>query len=85
MTASGAHTFKTGFSWNRPMVAPQRIGANDNGTFTFRHNLPFNPANPLTYPSRFSIVLGDIEVDSTRRLVQRVRPGPVAGEPERSR
>ena len=46
------------------MVRPQRIGANDNGTFEFRHNLPFNPANPLTYPSRFSIVLGDIEIDA---------------------
>jgi outer membrane receptor protein involved in Fe transport len=61
---NGAHTFKAGFTWNRPMVRPQRIGANDNGTFTFRHNLPFNPANPSTYPSRFSIVMGDIEVDS---------------------
>ena len=46
------------------MVSPQRIGANDNGTFTFRHNLPFNPANPLTYPSRFSIVHGRHEVHS---------------------
>ncbi len=61
---SGAHTYKAGFVWNRPMVAPQRIGANDNGTFTFRHNLPFSPANPLTYPSRFSIVMGNTEVDS---------------------
>src|SRR5687767_11923872 len=62
---SGAHTFKGGVMWNRPMVSPQRIGANDNGTFTFRHNRPFNPANALTYPSRFSIVLGDIIIDST--------------------
>jgi hypothetical protein len=61
---SGAHTYKAGFVWNRPMVAPQRIGANDNGTFTFRHNLPFNPVNPLSYPSRFSIVMGNTEVDS---------------------
>ena len=64
VTGGGAHTFKTGFTWNRPMVRPQRIGANDNGTFTFRHNLPFNPANPFTYPSQFSIVMGDILVDS---------------------
>src|SRR5688572_13689679 len=61
----GGHTFKSGFMWNRPMVKPQRIGANDNGTFTFRHNLPYNSANPFTYPSRFTIVLGDILVDST--------------------
>jgi hypothetical protein len=65
VTPSGGHTLKTGFTWNRPMVKPQRIGANDNGTFTFRHNLPFTAANPFTYPSRFSIVLGDILVDFT--------------------
>ena len=64
VTGGGAHTLKTGFLWNRPMVRPQRIGANDNGTFTFRHNLPFNPANPRTYPSRFTIVMGDPLVDS---------------------
>jgi outer membrane receptor protein involved in Fe transport len=46
------------------MVRPQRIGANDNGTFTFRHNLPFNPADPFTYPSQFSILMGDILVES---------------------
>ena len=65
VTGGGAHTFKTGFLWNRPMVAPMRIGANDNGTFTFRHNLPFDPANARTYPSRFTIVMGDPLVDST--------------------
>ena len=61
----GGHTFKSGFMWNRPMVKPQRIGANDNGTFTFRHNLPYNPLNPFTYPSRFTIVLGSTAVDFT--------------------
>ena len=50
VTGGGAHTFKTGFTWNRPMVRPQRIGANDNGTFTFRHNLPFNPGQCLYLP-----------------------------------
>jgi outer membrane receptor protein involved in Fe transport len=64
VTGGGAHTLKTGFMWNRPMVRPQRIGANDNGTFTFRHNLPFDPANAFTYPSQFAIVMGNIEVDS---------------------
>ncbi len=64
VTGGGAHTLKTGFTWNRPMVRPQRIGANDNGTFTFRHNLPYDPANAFTYPSQFAIVMGNIEVDS---------------------
>ena len=52
---AGPTRFKTGFTWNRPMVRPQRIGANDNGTFTFRHNLPFNPgecASPTRRSSR---------------------------------
>jgi hypothetical protein len=64
VTGDGDHTLKTGFTFNRVMVAPQRLGANDNGTFTFRHNTPFNPANPRTYPSQFTITLGDIEVFS---------------------
>ena len=62
VTGDGDHTLKTGFTFNRVMVAPQRLGANDNGTFTFRHNIPFNPANPRSYPSQFTITLGDIEV-----------------------
>jgi hypothetical protein len=64
VTPSAAHTFKAGFTWNRVMVRPQRIGANDNGTFTFLHNTPFNPANPSSYPSRFSVVMGDISIDA---------------------
>jgi hypothetical protein len=63
VTPGGGHTFKAGFMYNRVLVAPQRIGNNDNGTFTFRHNLPFNPANPFTYPSRFAIVMGDTDFD----------------------
>ena len=49
-TASGKHTLKGGFNYNRVEVAPQRIGANDNGTFSFQHNLPFDPANALHLP-----------------------------------
>jgi len=64
VTGDGDHTLKAGFTFNRVMVAPQRLGANDNGTFTFRHNTPFNPANLRTYPSRFTVTLGDIEVFS---------------------
>lgn len=64
VTADGDHTLKTGFTFNRVMVSPQRIGGNDNGTFTFRHNTPFNPANPRTYPSQFTITLGNIEVNA---------------------
>ena len=51
-------------TYNDVADAPQRIGAGDNGIFEFQHNLPFDPANAFTYPSVFSIVLGDIEFDS---------------------
>jgi hypothetical protein len=64
VSGGGAHTFKGGFTYNRVMVSPQRIGANDNGTFEFLHNTPFNPANPFSYPSRFSVVMGDISIDA---------------------
>ena len=47
VTGGGAHTLKAGFTYNRVMVRPQRIGANDNGTFEFQHNLPFTPGNAV--------------------------------------
>ncbi len=60
----GDHTFKTGASYTRLKVDPQRIGSGDIGNFVFQHNLPFDAGNPFTYPSEFSIVLGDVEVRS---------------------
>ncbi|MGH9329468.1 MAG: TonB-dependent receptor, partial [Vicinamibacterales bacterium] len=64
---AGDHTFKAGAAHNWTLVRPQIVGGNDNGTFTFRHNRPFDPANPRTYPSRFSIRLGQIYFDLTDR------------------
>lgn len=61
----GDHTFKTGFGWSQNGANPQIVGSNDNGTFEFLHNRPFNPANPFTYPSIFSIRLGRIYFDLT--------------------
>ncbi|MGH8248063.1 MAG: TonB-dependent receptor domain-containing protein, partial [Gammaproteobacteria bacterium] len=55
----------TGITHNWTLVRPQIVGGNDNGTFTFRRNQPFDPANPFTYPSRFSIRLGQIYFDLT--------------------
>lgn len=57
---AGDHTFKVGGSYNWVRVRPQIAGANDLGTFEFRHNFPYDPAAPQTYPSRFSIRLGQI-------------------------
>lgn len=59
----GTHTFKSGVGYSRNSTVPHILGGNDNGTFTFRHNLPFDPANAFTYPSRFSILLGEIYID----------------------
>ena len=41
----------------------QIVGRPVNGVFTFQHNLPFNPANLFTYPSRFQILLGQVYYD----------------------
>jgi hypothetical protein len=59
----GDHTFKTGGSYNWVLVRPQIAGGMDLGVYTFRHNFPYDPANPLTYPSRFQIRLGQIYFD----------------------
>jgi len=56
----GAHTFKTGASWQRLIHDPQILGRPVNGVFEFQHNRPFNPANAFTYPSRFQIRLGQV-------------------------
>jgi carboxypeptidase family protein/TonB-dependent receptor-like protein len=56
----GSHTFKTGVLWQLLDHDPQIVGRPVNGVFTFQHNLPFNPANPFTYPSRFQILLGQV-------------------------
>ncbi len=62
----GDHTFKAGWSYSRNLARPQIVGANDNGTFSFqRSNLPFDPANPFTYPTRFQIRLGQIYYNLT--------------------
>jgi len=59
--AGGNHTWKGGAMYDHRQGWPQMFGNNTNGTFVFRHNTPFNPANAFTYPSEFSILLGDIE------------------------
>ena len=63
----GSHTFKAGFGWSQNGANPQIVGSNDNGTFEFLHNRPFNAADPFTYPSVFAIRLGQIYFDITDR------------------
>jgi hypothetical protein len=50
----GSHDLKLGVQYNWTGLRIQNWG-NQNGTFTFPGTLDFNPANPRTYPERFSI------------------------------
>lgn len=54
----GDHDIKFGAQYEFSN-AYNRNDGNRNGTFTFgRNDNPFNPANPFTYPDRFSIRVG---------------------------
>jgi hypothetical protein len=56
----GDHDMKFGFRYN--YTALRRASqVNQNGTFTFGTDLPFDPANPRSYPERFSIRTGAFE------------------------
>ena len=63
----GSHTFKAGVGWSQNGANPIIAGSGDNGVFEFLHNRPFDPGNPFTYPSVFSIRLGEIYFDVTDR------------------
>jgi hypothetical protein len=55
----GGHTLKAGFGFSDnqgTFIQAQ----NQVGTYTFNTNLPFNPANPFTYPIRYQATLGNI-------------------------
>ena len=53
---AGEHTFKVGggISFNE---MPPRTTV-DSGTFIFRNDAPYNPADATTYPTQFDITLG---------------------------
>lgn len=62
---AGSHEFKFGAQYIWASLLNQNWG-NQNGTFVFSHNLPFNPADPRTYPERLTIrVPGPREFDMT--------------------
>src|SRR5262245_22817387 len=58
---AGAHNLKAGVAWSRNGALPQGTAANFIGLFTFPGNAPFNAANPLTYPYRFGISMGQFD------------------------
>ena len=52
----GEHTFKAGggYSWNH--MDPRSTF--DSGTFLFRGDAPYNPADPTTHPFQFDVTVG---------------------------
>jgi hypothetical protein len=52
----GEHTFKAGggYSWNN--MDPR--STMDSGTFQFRGDAPYNPADPTTHPFQFDVTVG---------------------------
>ena len=57
----GEHTFKLGAGFSLNRSDPQRT--QDSGTFTFNTDLPYNPANPATFPTQFDIIVGPVGVN----------------------
>lgn len=56
----GDHDVKFGFRYNYTTL--KRVSQiNQNGTFSFNTDLPFDPANPRTYPERFSVRTGEFD------------------------
>jgi hypothetical protein len=56
----GDHDMKFGVRYNYTTL--RRVSqVNENGTFSFNTDLPFDPTNPRTYPERFSIRTGPFE------------------------
>lgn len=53
----GSHTFKFGVDYNY-VTADSLTADNLNGTFAFPTDLPFDAANPRSYPERLSIRVG---------------------------
>ena len=54
----GEHTFKTGGGLSFNQATPRSTV--NSGIFTFEGDLPYNPANPATYPTQFDIIVGPV-------------------------
>jgi TonB-dependent receptor-like protein len=57
----GQHSFKAGAAYSKNAALPQGTAANFIGLFTFPGNVPFNPADPTTYPYRFGVSMGQYD------------------------
>ncbi len=57
----GQHSFKAGAAYSKNAALPQGTAANFVGLITFPGDVPFNPADPTTYPYRFGISMGQYD------------------------
>ena len=57
----GEHTFKTGGGISFNQMPPRTTV--DSGTFQFRSDAPYDPANPATYPFQFDVTVGPPNVE----------------------
>jgi hypothetical protein len=67
----GKHDMKMGVKATYVLMDSKNY-ANGNGTYTFNHDLPFNAADPRTYPERFAIV---VPGPRTYEMISRVYEG----------
>jgi len=58
----GDHNFKFGAGFSRNRADPQ--GTANSGSFEFESDLPYDPANPATFPAQFSIQVGPPGLDT---------------------
>ena len=56
----GDHDVKVGINYLYSSLRVQDFG-NQNGTFTMNVDVPFNAANPRTYPERLSVRVGEVD------------------------
>jgi len=59
---AGDHNFKFGFGFSTNKADPE--GDASSGSFDFGTDLPYNPANPATFPEEFEILVGPAGVDT---------------------
>ncbi len=64
---AGQHTLKAGFDVSF-ITDANYFPLNFAGTYTFTHDLPFDPSNPDTYPSQFTNSTGPPNVDLEDRM-----------------
>jgi len=57
----GEHTFKMGGGLSMNQMPPRTTV--DSGTFQFRGDAPYNPADASTYPFQFDVIVGPPNVD----------------------